>query len=194
MGKSILKGILNKRGCRIRFLLFFLLLYAVFLLVWIWIKDYYGLVITYIASHLVSYVKDVHISWIHMEESIIRVGFIPERYSLERILIEITVRNYSYTFNVPLTLAIMFAFYPLLKRRLVYIWIVLILFFLHIFFVFSLEGQRLTSVMTGRGFEKDDKIDVFLWSSIHGFIGSMAIRFEPFLVGIYMYFRRLKNM
>jgi hypothetical protein len=142
MGKSILKGILNKRGCRIRFLLFFLLLYAVFLLVWIWIKDYYGLVITYIASHLVSYVKDVHISWIHMEESIIRVGFIPERYSLERILIEITVRNYSYTFNVPLTLAIMFAFYPLLKRRLVYIWIVLILALLQTSFLIDLNERK----------------------------------------------------
>lgn len=194
MGKSTLKWLLDNCRYRIRFLLVFLLLYAVFLLLWIWIKDYYGLVITYIASYLVSYVKDVHISWIHMEGSTIRVGFIPERYSPERILIEIMVRNYSYTFNVPLTLAIMFAFYPLLKRRLLYIWIILILFCLHIFFVFSLECQRLTSVMTDRGFEKGGKIDILLWNSVHGFIGSMAIRFQPFLVGIYMYFRRLVNV
>jgi hypothetical protein len=48
--------------------------------------------------------------------------------------------------------------------------------------------------MTDRGFEKGGKIDILLWNSVHGFIGSMAIRFQPFLVGIYMYFRRLVNV
>jgi len=188
MLKAVKKHLL--KPSLLKSLLIFILSYLLFLLLWLLVKDYYAMPITSIASYLVILIKNVSINSIEMKEDLIAVGFIPHRYGLlDNILIVIDVKN-VYTFNVPLTLAVMAAFYPYVHRKRVYLEVLLILVFIHILFVFTFEAQRLSYSMMDKGFEKMSGTKLSLWNFFHSFVGSMVIRFESFLIGVYLYFSR----
>lgn len=133
--------------------------------------------------------KNVDIRSIERKKDIVGVWFIPKRYGVENILVNIDVTVSYYSFNTPLTFAIMTAFYPFLRRKRLYFEVLIILISVHVIYVFSLEGQRLTAVMMSKGYDKMSEIKLFLWGFLDGFVGSMVIRFEPFLIGAYLYFK-----
>ena len=120
--------------------LIFVVSYVIFLILWLGVKGYYGMAITTIASHAISLFKDVDIVSIMRNKDIVSVGFIPQKYGVTLLETTIDVPISNYTFNAPLTLAIMAAFFPFLKRKWIYLEALLILVFVHFLFVFSLEG------------------------------------------------------
>lgn len=92
--------------------LIFVVSYLIFLVVWLGVKGYYGMAITTIASHAISLFKDVDIVSIIRNKDIVAVGFIPQKYGVTLLKTTIDVPISNYTFNAPLTLAIMAAFFP----------------------------------------------------------------------------------
>ncbi len=168
--------------------LIFIAAYIISLLVWLGIKAYYGMAITTIASHAITLIKDVDIVSILRKGDIISVGFIPQKYGVTILKTTIDVPISNYTFNAPLTFAIMAAFYPFIKRKWIYLEAVLILLVVHFLFVFSLEGQGLTSELEKQGYEKSSEAVHIFWEFLWGFINNMVVRFEPFLIGAYLYF------
>jgi len=169
----------------------FVVSYIISLLIWLVIKGYYGMAITTIASYLVSLVKGLDITEIVRNKDIISVGFIPDQYGLTQVIkttIYIPISNY--TFNAPLTFAIMAAFYPFIKRKWLYAEALAILIFVHFLFVFTLEGQKITTVMTAQGFENPGNVTIIFWEFLWGFVDNMVVRFEPFLIGAYLFLLR----
>ena len=149
------------------------------------------MVIAKIASYCISIVKDVEITEIVRNKDIITVGIIPANTGLSQVIrtiIEIPTSNYS--FNVPLSLAIMAAFYPFIKSKWIYLEALAILVFVHFLFVFSLEGEKLTQILTIHGYEDPSRVTQFFWEFLWGFVDNMVLRFEPFLVGAYLFFMR----
>lgn len=178
------------RSVLIKASLIFIAAYIVSLLVWLGIKAYYGMAITTIASHAITLIKDVDIVSILRKGDIISVGFIPQKYGVTILKTTIDVPISNYTFNAPLTFAIMAAFFPFIKRKWIYLEAVLILLVVHFLFVFSLEGQGLTSELEKQGYEKSSEAVHIFWEFLWGFINNMVVRFEPFLIGAYLYFFR----
>jgi len=176
------------RSVLIKASLIFIAAYIVSLLVWLGIKAYYGMAITTIASHAITFIKDVDIVSILRKGDIISVGFIPQKYGVTILKTTIDVPISNYTFNAPLTFAIMAAYYPFIKRKWIYLEAVLILLVVHFLFVFSLEGQGLTSELEKQGYEKSSEAVHIFWEFLWGFINNMVVRFEPFLIGAYLYF------
>lgn len=170
--------------------LIFVVSYLIFLVVWLGVKGYYGMAITTIASHAISLFKDVDIVSIIRNKDIVAVGFIPQKYGVTLLKTTIDVPISNYTFNAPLTLAIMAAFFPFLKRKWIYLEALLILVFVHFLFVFSLEGEKLSSALQTQGYEKSGAVSQIFWEFLWGFINNMVVRFEPFLIGAYLYFFR----
>lgn len=176
--------------------LIFVLSYVIFLVLWVGVKGYgvkgyYGTVITTISSYAVSVVKNAEVVDIVREKDIVSVGFIPKKFGLAQVYktsIDIPISNY--TFNVPLTFAIMAAFFPFLRTRRIYLEAVLILILVHIMFVFSLEGERLTKAFVSQGYEKQSDTSQVFWEFLWGFLDNMVVRFEPFLIGAYLFFFR----
>jgi hypothetical protein len=171
----------------------FLLVYFVGLLAWIQVKDYYGHGVTLTASWIVSGVKDVKLDGLERKGDVIMATFSPLSGNTG-MLIDIPVTISNYTFNAPLTFAVMGGLFLFLRRRKrAYAEALLVLFGVHLLYVFSLEVKELTEVLMNRGFETVSMprlvISQFLW----GFTDNMVIRFEPFLIGFYMFlrFRRL---
>jgi hypothetical protein len=170
--------------------LIFIVAYLISLGLWLGIKGYYGMAVTTIASHAVALVKNVKIVDIVREKDIVAVGFIPKKYGVTILKTTIKVPISNYTFNAPLTFAIMAAFYPFLKRRRVYAEALLIMVVVHLLFVFSYEAHGLTSELEKQGYQKSSGAVHIFWEFLWGFINNMVVRFEPFLIGAYLYFFR----
>jgi hypothetical protein len=167
----------------------FITSYIIFLLLWITVKQYYGNSITFIATHAVTVIKDVDIEGILSEENTTLVSFVPQRHEAREI-IDITINTNSYTFNAPLTFAIMAAFYPYVRRKRIYFEVLLILMAVHVLYVFSLQGTQVTDTMISLGYEQASTLKAVFWGFLWQFVDNMVIRFEPFLLGAYIFFRK----
>lgn len=173
--------------------LIFVISYLLFLAVWLVIKGYYGIVLTSVASYAIALIKNVDIVELVINGDIITVGFIPKKYGVTILKTGLDIPISNYTFNAPLTFAIMAAFYPFVKRKWIYLEAVLILVIVHFLFVFSLEGQKLTAALESQGYEKSGTATHIFWEFLWGFVDNMVVRFEPFLIGAYLYFFRDKK-
>lgn len=178
------------RSVLIKASLIFIVAYIISLVVWLGVKAYYGMAITTIASHAITLIKNVDVVSILRKGDIISVGFIPQKYGVTILKTTIEVPISNYTFNAPLTFAIMAAFYPFLKRKWIYLEAILILVVVHFLFVFSMEGEKLSAALETQGYEKGGTTSQLFWEFLWGFINNMVVRFEPFLIGAYLYFFR----
>ncbi len=172
-----------------RTVLVFLASYFIFLMLWIQAKDFYGFAVTYITSELVAVLKGVRFEEITQRKDIVQGTFsrsLPEKRS--DALIDVPVKTSSYTFNAPLTFSIMATLFPFIRRKeRAYGEALFILLGVHFLYVLSLEYNGLTKIFVSRGWDAYAPLFVseFLWE----FTDNMVIRFEPFLIGFYMFIR-----
>lgn len=166
----------------------FFAVYLISLVLWIQVKDSYGYAMTLTASKLAAGLKSARLEEISREKGTLQATFIPSRDP--NVLIDIPVNTSFYTFNAPLTFAIMGALYFVLERRKrAYSEALAILVSVHLLYVFALEAKELTEVLMARGMEAQSTPRLAAYQFIWGFIDNMVIRFEPFLIGLYMFLR-----
>jgi len=166
----------------------FLVSYVIFLFLWIQVKDSYGTAITVTASKLVTLVKNVNFEEKMVSGDTVEATFAPS--NRREMLIDIPVRTSSYTFNAPLTFSLMSALFPFVRRRRrAYAEAVMILLAVHLLYVFSLELKTLTEVLIQRGIARESVPQLFISQFLWSFTDNMVIRFEPFLIGFYMFIR-----
>ncbi len=170
--------------------LVFISSYLVFLILWIQVKDYYGYMVTLIASEGLSHIEDVRFEGIKSKENITEATFSRALRRRAGISIDIPIDTSTYTFNVPLTLAMMAAFFPFIRRKwMAYTEALLILFGVHLLYVFSLEASNLTTFLANKGLPVVSNTRLFIYQFLWEFAGTMVIRFGPFLIGCYIFIR-----
>lgn len=167
----------------------FVCLFFVFLLLWLPVKDSYGYVIVSMASRFAMLVRAVKVHEITQERDIIQVTFSHIKTKTD-MLIDIPVKTSNYTFNMPLTFALVVSLYFFTARRKrAFAEAFLLSLSVHLLYVFALETNELTGVLTDRNIERASlpcRVALqFLW----GFTDNMIIRFEPFLIGLYTFLR-----
>lgn len=170
----------------------FIASYLIFLFVWMNIKDYYSLTISKHCALIVSYVKNVTHNDIRIDGDTLIITFMPTKYG-SSLLMGTIVKTSTYTFNAPLTFAIMASFFLFMRKKRFYLEALLFLIISHYIYVFSALGNQLTTMLVGRGFEEGTNIRLFFWQFMWGFLDNMVIRFEPFLIGAYLYFRNIMS-
>ncbi len=179
------------KGIILRTVLVFLGSYFIFLILWIQAKNFYGFSVTYVTSELVAVLKGVRFEEITQKKDIVQVTFsrsLPEKRS--DALIDVPVKTSSYTFNAPLTFSIMMALFPFIRRKeRAYVEALLILLGVHFLYVLSLEYNSLTKVFVSRGRDAFMMASYFASQFLWEFTDNMVIRFEPFLIGFYMFIR-----
>ena len=190
--KRVNKGITS--GIILQTFVVFICSYVIFLILWIQVKDRYGFAITYATSELVAVLKGVRFEKISQKKDIVEGTFsrpLPEKRS--DVLVDIPVKTSAYTFNVPLTFSIMAALFRSIKRRgRVYVEALLILLGIHLLYVFSLQYNTLTKIFIDRGWDAFSTPHLFGSQFLWEFTHSMVIRFEPFLIGFYIFIRYRK--
>ncbi len=177
------------RGTALRAVAVFLISYFLFLGLWILVKDAYGSAVVFVASKAAAGVKYARFEEMTLESDTIEATFSHLRTGPE-VLIDIPLKTSAYTFNAPLTFAIVAALSLSIRRRpRAALEAAAILFCIHLLYVFSREVKELTDVFVGRGIESGGGIGTVLSQFLWSFTDNMVIRFEPFLIGLYLYIR-----
>jgi hypothetical protein len=170
--------------------LVFFIAYFVSLLIWIHIKDYYGYAVTFISSSVVGLFKEAKIEEMVKIKDVVRATFYSPLSTRPDMLVDINVMTSKYTFNVPLTLGIMTSMYFFIVRRLrAFSEALLLLICIHLLFVMSLEYKVLTESFMQTHVEPFSQSRLFLSQFLWSFTDNMVIRFEPFLIGFYLFIR-----
>lgn len=189
----------------------FFLAFLIFLRFWVEIKDNYGILVVKIASNLVALIKEVNVESIEKAGQFIEVKFTKtikpnaeyryrgddiikistfsngnERYYL---VLNTSVNYFSLTFNSPLTIALMVAYYPFLKKKDIYIEVVLLLITVHFLYAFSQLYKHLSLELAARKHEEEIFLNTYFWIYFASFTHKLLLRFEPFLLGFYIYLR-----
>lgn len=168
----------------------FVLSYAVFVVTWLNVQEFYGKSVLAIASHVTAKVK--HVNFDSIQEK-------PNRTFGARFYISRGERGFyalfnfdfaQFTYNTPLTFAIIASLALFIRRRVrACTEAFLMLFLLHFFYVFTSEAGRIADMLAKNRLEPASSFTLFLWQYAWGFIDAMFIRFEPFLIGLYLYIR-----
>ncbi|TAN40201.1 MAG: hypothetical protein EPN25_08680 [Nitrospirae bacterium] len=182
-------GLLQQpRGKALRAVLIFLAAYVVFLLLWIPVKGLYGQGMVFIASKIAAGIKDARLEGLSEEKGIVQVTF--SHLKMSSMLIDLPVKTSSYTFNVPLTLGIMAAMFLFIRRRSrAYGEALLMLIAVHFLWVISLELKELTGIFVAKNLEPMQGLRIAFYQFLWSFTDNMVIRFEPFLIGFYLFIR-----
>ncbi len=181
----------------IRISLTFLAAFVVTLLIWLAVGKFYGYAITTISAHAIAPAKNLKLDMVKFsekEKNSISTFFRTQKVLTKNIGLIQEVNYGHFTFNIPLTVGIVAAFIPFIRKKRVYIEIAVLLISIHIIYVFFLEGLKLTEALLRTGYEKPNEAKLVFWQFSEGFIKSMVLRFEPFLIGAYLYFSRTRGL
>jgi hypothetical protein len=167
----------------------FLAAYFAVLVLWIPVKDYYGRGVTFLASKIVAGVKSAVFEGLTLDRGVILATFEPYPRKTG-VVVDIPVKTSSYAFNIPLTLGIIAALIGFIRNR----WRAVaeaaaFLFLIHLLFVGTLETLQLTEAFMNYGVEGTSAPRLALSQFLWGCTDNMVIRFEPFLIGFYVFLR-----
>jgi hypothetical protein len=190
----------NKKQLRKRLVNISLVFIAAFVLslaLWLFVGKYYGYVITSISAHAIAPVKNLQLDLVKFDtknKNNISTFFRTQKKLTKNVGLLQNVNFGHFTFNVPLTVGILAAFFPFIRKKRVYIEVAVLVITIHILYVFFLEGLKLSEALLRSGFEKPNEAKLVFWQFSEGFLKSMVLRFEPFLIGAYLYFSRTRGL
>ncbi|HSG31356.1 MAG TPA: hypothetical protein VLB82_07415 [Thermodesulfobacteriota bacterium] len=181
----------------VRLSLVFVAGYVLSLVLWLFVGKYYGYVITSISAHAIAPVKNIQLDLVEFDKKnkdSISTYFRTLKQFTKNIGMRQDVNFGHFTFNIPITIGILAAFFPFIRKKRVYVEVAVLLIAMHIIYVFFLEGLKLSEALLKSGYEKPNEAKLVFWQFSEGFMKSMVLRFEPFLIGAYLYFSRTRGL
>lgn len=167
--------------------LVFVVSYALFLTIWVKVRTYYGYPMDFFAAQLTALSLNIDVEAIEKiatsKEKITMTKSIATARGIADIVVDQTVDINNYTFNVPLTAALLVAclifmrwpWYSLIEG----LFIIMSGHLLYLYSYFMLNFQKVLINLTGM------KVSWFrqrFWEFAWAFADNLVIRFEPFLV------------
>jgi hypothetical protein len=177
----------------IRITVIFLAAYVISAVLWIQVKDSYAYLVTFIASKFVAGLKDARLEVITISKDAINTSF-RSLTGNQYMFFPVSITTYVYTSNVPMTVAILASLYFFIQRKTrAMTEALLMLFIIHLLYVFSYESLQLTIAFMTKRMEEFNPLKVTVYQFLWGFTEYMFVRFGPFFIGIYIYLRFQKN-
>lgn len=172
----------------------FLLSYPLLLVLWIQLNPSYGFMVTEIGARSAAAVMDVNLEEVRRAGEFTRVTFawpVLVHNSIQEMLIDLKVSTSVYSFNVPLTAALVLALLPCIRwRPRALIEILVLVVAVHVLYVFSYCALQVLQQLVTQGIRAGSRSIQFVWEFLWQFTDNMIIRFEPFLVAVYLWLRR----
>jgi hypothetical protein len=182
-----MKQLLSKNRI-LRIFLLFIFYFVVILLLWILVKGYYGKFVATVSSYIVSLLQEPDLLGITRAGEHIAAEFGLQRNVLAGMYkFKIAVETSEFAYNVPLTLAIIAISISYIRNLRVYVVAILVLVLVHIFYVYALETIKLRSLLIQNDLSQFSNAGQFLYEMFWIFLKMLVIRFEPFLMGAYLY-------
>jgi hypothetical protein len=169
--------------------LIFVISWLLFVALWVRINDRYCMELTKIATFLTTKVERVDLITLEMKSNTIVAELRPQRAGA-RILI------YNYhlpgllSFTAPLTLAMIAAFWPFMKRKLVCIEALVILLIANTLVIFCQEADQVSFGMMQLGYSPISSFTDHVGNILSLFMTFMGTYLTPFLIGVILYLRK----
>ncbi len=169
----------------------FFLAYPFFLVLWLQVKPFYGAALTGAGVRLAAFTRDAHLKSLEFGEEEAKVVLsksIATPRGMADVDLDLQVPVSSYSFNVPLTLSLMVSMWFLVRWRPLHgILSLLILVAVHLLYVYSYASLFSMSGMEKAGLVDFSGHERLFWEFLWGFTDNLLIRFEPFLVSVYLW-------
>lgn len=171
----------------------FLVAYIALIFLWIQLKPYYGLTMAHIGTRLAAWTPGFRVQHIEQDDEIATVTLtrpLMTKKGLGDFQIELKLSVSNYSFNVPLTFALVIslsAFFHWRKHMLLEV--SLFLFLVHLLYVFSFCSFQLYYQLAQAGIKVPSRFTQYFIQFLWGFTDNMIIRFESFLVIAYLWLR-----
>lgn len=160
---------------------------------WLHVNAYYGMAVTSAGAHLSALATGCLVDKLYFQGGRAVCNFLYQAVTVRgpailHLQVVLHVSNYSY--NIPLTLSLAAALFPFVSwkaRSLLEALGLLVL--IHLFYVFLFCGMQIYHALIRSGVKALWKSEAFAWEYPWVFVNAMAIRFEPFLIGAFIWFR-----
>ncbi len=173
--------------------LLFLVTYGLMVFLWLHVKAFYGMLVTNVGAHLAALITGSLVDRIdiHPEKAICH--FLYQALTSKgpaNLHFNVGLSVSAYSYNVPLTIAIVASLFPLVSYRLRWFLEALgLIFAIHLLYVFLYCGLQIYYSLIKAGIKSVWKPEQFFWEFSWVFVDAMVIRFEPFLIGAFLWFR-----
>jgi len=176
----------------------FVMTYSVFLILWIQVKPYYGSMLTHIGSRLSAWSAGARAEEVRHGREVATITFaypVVTQQGSGDILLDIKIAVSRYSFNVPLTFALVAGLFPFFRWRVrSLIEACFILLFIHLLCIYFFCSLQLFYHLAQAGVKTPSKTLQFFLQFMWAFADNMIIRFEPFLVAVYLWFRNREGI
>ena len=171
----------------------FVISYSIFLILWIHVKLHYGTMLTHVGSRLSAWSAGACVESIHHGKEVATITFaypVVTNQGRGDILLDVKIAVSSYSFNVPLTFALLAGLFPLFRWRIrSLLEACFILLFIHLLYISFFCSLQLFYHLAQAGIKTPLRPVQFFLQFMWAFLDSMIIRFEPFLIAVYLWFR-----
>ncbi len=172
----------------------FLVVYVFSLILWIQVKPYYGYILTQVGARPAGWTTGLRVESVGVEKKAISVSFagpVVTKKGLEEMVADFKLDVSRFTYNVPLTVALVAGLFPFFRWQKRYLFeIILILLFVHLLFIYLFCTQQLFYGFWKSGLRAHSSaVQQFFLEFMWTFTQNLVIPFEPFLVAVYLWLR-----
>ena len=176
----------------------FCIIYVVVLILWIHVKPHYGTMLTYVGSRLSAWSAGAGVEEVRHGNEVATITFaypVVMKHERGDILLDVKIAVSKYSFNVPLTFALLAGLFPLFRWRIrSLIEACFILLFIHLLYISFFCSLQLFYHLAQAGVKISSRPVQFFLQFMWAFLDNMIIRFEPFLVAVYLWFRNREGI
>jgi hypothetical protein len=189
---------MRQRNSIIWGIVLFFITYSVVLILWIQVKPYYGNTLTHVGSRLAAWSAGFRVETVHHGKEVATITFaypVLTKHGMGDILLDVKIAVSQYSFNVPLTFALVAGLFPFFRwRARSLIEACIILLFIHLLYISFFCSLQLFYHLAQAGIKTPSKPLQFFLQFMWAFADNMVIRFEPFLVAVYLWFRNREGI
>ena len=160
---------------------------------WIQVKPYYGNMLTHVGSRLSAWNAGFRVEKVQHGKEVATITFaypVVTKHGRGDILLDVKIAVSNYSFNVPLTFALLAGLFPFFRWRIrSFIEACFILLFIHLLYISFFCSLQLFYHLAQAGIKTPSKTVQFFLQFMWAFADNMIIRFEHFLVAVYIWFR-----
>lgn len=177
----------------------FLATYLAVLGVWIQVKPLYGTVLSHLGVRLAGWSAGMEVKDIRQGRDRTRIALrrpLLTQGGLADFIVELEISVSNYSFNVPVTFALIAALFPFFKwRGRTLLEAALILVLIHLLYIVFFSALELFKQLTQSGvIRPPSKAFQYAIQFLWAFTDNLVIRFEPFLVCVYLWLRNARFM
>ncbi len=172
----------------------FFLTFIICLVGWIQVKPYYGGAMARVGGGLSAWTAGFTVEEVRQGKDVAEIRF---KYvgmtakGIAELLVDISLSVSGYSFNVPLTLALVAGLFPFFRwRKRTLFEVCCLLLLIHLLYIYSYCILQLFQKLSAAGIRTPSGAARLLLEFLWGFSDNMIIRFEPFLVSVYLWLRK----